>query len=104
MYEGNYAGRSDIYLNSCLRTEIPGISLPDGRRESSDFVPIVRDPSPLKKNIGLLAKKRISMKVRIKGQFASTKTGRSTDAGGLVSSGTEEDCGSGAFEKRTIPN
>ena len=57
MYARNYANRLDIHLNSCLGTEIPGTSLPDGRRESSDF----RLPSPLKKKIGLLVKKRISM-------------------------------------------
>ena len=53
-----YDSRFDIHLNSCLQIEMPGTSLPSGRRGSSDF----RLQSPLKKNIGLLAKKRISMK------------------------------------------
>jgi hypothetical protein len=57
MYVSNYASRSDIHLNSCLRAEIPGTSLPDSKRGSSDF----RLPSPQKKNIGLQAKTRITM-------------------------------------------
>jgi hypothetical protein len=50
MYVPNYSSRLDIHLNSCLRAEIPGTS-------------VFRLPSsvPMKKNIGLLAKKRISM-------------------------------------------
>ena len=50
MFVHNYASRLGIHLNFCLQTEISGTS-------------VFRLPSsvPMKKNIGLLAKKRISM-------------------------------------------
>ena len=55
MYVHNYASRLDIHLNFFLQTEISG-------------TPVFRLPSsvPMKKNMGLLAKKRISMLFGIK--------------------------------------
>ena len=61
MFVHNYASRLGIHLNFCLQTEISVTSLPDDRRGSSDFLPIAGSV-PMKKIIGLLAKKRISMK------------------------------------------